>query len=147
MTVKMTWGSWTAKVDENLPLHDQWTNAFGLGFEVVRKIQELLAPKVFYLSRISIKDFETRDDSSKRGFEREFGSLEPIIEITKVQVMGNMIIDKKRHSRVINVSARSEFHTYKTNRSGQMFYFANGKKLHDLKLDDIWQDTDLWKSK
>jgi len=141
MTVKMTWGSWTVKVDENLQLHDQWKDAFGLGLEVVEKIQNLLAPKVFYLSRISIKDFETRDDSSKRGF----GSLEPIIEITKVQVIGNMIIDKKRHSRVINVSARSEFHTYKTNRSGQMFYFANGKKLHDLKLDDIWQDTDLWR--
>jgi len=141
MTVKMTWGSRTVKVDEKLQWHDQWEDAFGLGFEVVRKIQELLAPKVFYLSHISIKDFETRDDSSKRGF----GSLEPIIEITKVQVIGNMIIDKKRHSRAINVSARSEFHTYKTNRSGQMFYFANGKKLHDLKLDDIWQDTDLWR--
>ena len=141
MTVKILGGSWTVKVDENLPLHDQWEDAFGLGFEVVEKIQELLASKVFYLSRISIKDFETRDDSSKRGF----GSLEPIIEIAKVQVIGNMIIDKKRHSRVINVSARSEFHTYKTNRSGQMFYFANGKKLHDLKLDDIWQDTDLWR--
>ena len=141
MTVKILGGSWTVKVDENLPLHDQWKDAFGLGLEVVEKIQNLLAPKVFYLSRISIKDFETRDDSSKRGF----GSLEPIIEITKVQVIGNMIIDKKRHSRAINVSARSEFHTYKTNRSGQMFYFANGKKLHDLKLDDIWQDTDLWR--
>ena len=141
MTVKILGGSWTVKVDENLPLHDQWEDAFGLGFEVVEKIQELLASKVFYLSRISIKDFETRDDSSKRGF----GSLEPIIEITKVQVIGNMIIDKKRHSRVINVSARSEFHTYKTNRSGHTLYFANGKKLHDLKLDDIWQDTDLWR--
>jgi len=111
--------------------------------EAIRILDWLVKPKHFIFSDAKLREFSRISVDGSHHYLRAVDD-EPIAETTEWQVFGQV------GDRIVNVIARSTFHTHAENRSGSTDFFINGKpnmrpEYGGVTVDDIWQATGLHK--
>jgi len=111
--------------------------------EAIRILDWLVKPKHFVFSDAKLREFSRISVDGSQHHLRAVDD-EPIDETAEWQVFGQV------GDRIVNVIARSTFHTHAENRSGSTDFFVNGKpymkpEYGGVTVDDIWQAAGLHK--